>query len=339
MFLKIKVMKKFFIGVDVSKLKLDFCNWHNERVVSEMIVTNHPGSIKGYLQDLLTDNDVTDFLVCAEYTGQYTYPLSCACSELGVDLWLENPTQIKYRSGVQRGKNDKLDAQKIAVYASRFKDQARLFSLPEKAIRTLKQLASERDMYVCDRAKYKGQLSDQQDYMDISDYKQKSSRLKKLIKSLGLAIQQIEDKIRVLINNDKTLSRQHQLLCSVDSVGERTAIKMILVTNAFIDFKDPRKFCCHAGVAPFSYSSGSSQHSKNKVSHRADKSIKTLLHMAALSATRTNGELHEYYERKVAEGKNKMSVINAIRAKLILRMFAVIRNDKFYEKNYINPLA
>ena len=332
-------MKKFFIGVDVSKVKLDFCFWHNERVVREVVVPNHIGAIKGYLRDILNGHSIADFLVCAEYTGQYTYPLSCACSELGFDLWLEDPSQIKYRSGVQRGKNDRLDAHKIAVYASRFIDQVRLFSLPEKTIRTLKQLVSERDVYVCDKGKYQGQLTDQQDYMDKVDYKSKSNRLKKLTKGIELAIEQIEEEIRILIDGDKTLSRQYQLLCSIDGVGERTAVKMILETNAFKDFKNPRSFCCHAGVAPFSYSSGSSQRSRNKVSHRADKSIKALLHMAALSATRTTGELNEYYKRKVAEGKNKMSVLNAIRAKLILRMFAVIRNDRFYEQNYINPLV
>ncbi|OAV66287.1 hypothetical protein Barb6XT_02015 [Bacteroidales bacterium Barb6XT] len=41
----------------------------------------------------------------------------------------------------------------------------------------------------------------------------------------------------------------------------------------------------------------------------------------------TQGELHEYYERKVAEGKNKMSILNAFRVKLVHRMFAVIRNN------------
>lgn len=332
-------MKKFFIGVDVSKLKLDFCLWHDEKVISEMVVSNHPESIKGYLQEFLSGTDVADSLVCAEYTGQYTYPLSCACSELGVDLWLENPTQIKYRSGVQRGKNDKLDAQKIAIYASRFIDQIRLYSLPDKVIGTLKQLVNERDMYVCDRGKYRGQLTDQRDYMDKIDYNNKSKRLRKLIKNLELVIDQIEEQIRKLIDSDKTLSRQYQLLCSIVGIGERTSIKMIVVTNGFRDFRKGRQFCCHAGVAPFSYSSGSSQHSRNKVSHRADKSIKKLLHLAALSVITTKGELHDYYVRKVSEGKNKMTVINAIRAKLVLRMFAVIRNDRLYEKNYINLLA
>jgi hypothetical protein len=62
--------------------------------------------------------------------------------------------------------------------------------------------------------------------------------------------------------------------------------------------------------------------------------------MAALSvATRMKGELHEYFIRKVTQGKNKMSVLNAVRVKLIYRMFAVIRNEQLYQKNYINVLA
>ena len=52
-------------------------------------------------------------------------------------------------------------------------------------------------------------------------------------------------------------------------------------------------------------------------------------------ATRMKGELNDCYIGKVAEGKNKMLVINAIRAKLVLRMFAVIKNNIFYEKNYV----
>ena len=60
---------------------------------------------------------------------------------------------------------------------------------------------------------------------------------------------------------------------------------------------------------------------------------------ALIAATRMKGELHYYYLRKVGEGKNKMSVLNAIRAKLVYRMFAVIRNDRMYEKNYQNALA
>ena len=60
--------------------------------------------------------------------------------------------------------------------------------------------------------------------------------------------------------------------------------------------------------------------------------MKRLLHLAAFAVTHRIGvELQKYYERKVAEGKNKMSVINALRAKMVARMFAVIKRDGTYK--------
>jgi len=196
-------------------------------------------------------------------------------------------------------------------------------------------------MYMSDRGKYRGQLTDQERFMSKEDYRKKSQRLKRQISELDTSITEIEQEIKQLIDEDETLKRQHELLTSIDGIGEKVAVKMIVETNAFRDFNNGRQFCCHAGVAPFRYDSGSSIRSRNKVSNQADKSIKSLLHMAALVvATRMKeGDLREYYTRKVAEGKNKMSVLNAVRAKLILRMFAVIKNNNFYEKNYAFSLA
>jgi len=58
-----------------------------------------------------------------------------------------------------------------------------------------------------------------------------------------------------------------------------------------------------------------------------------------LSAVKMKGEFREYFERKVAEGKNKMTVINAVRAKLINRIFALIRDNRKHENNYNQDLA
>jgi transposase len=336
-------MKKLVIGIDVSKEKLDFCVQSTGGIMKELIVANTTSSIKSGLNSVLKELkiDMSEMLLCAEHTGHYNYPLCRVCDDLKADLWLENPAQIKYSSGLQRGKNDKLDARKIAAYTSRFQDRARLFALPEKRMASLKLLVSERDMYMADKVKYRGQVTDDKRFMSKEDYAAKCKRLKRQIGDLEAAIAEIERAIETLVNEDETLKRQRELLLSVDGVGKQTAIKMIVTTNAFRDFKNGRQFCCHAGVAPFSYNSGSSIRSKSRVSNRADKSIKTLLHMAALSvATRQkSGDLHEYYTRKVAEGKNKMLVLNAVRAKLVLRMFAVIKFNVFYDKNHAFEFA
>ena len=68
----------------------------------------------------------------------------------------------------------------------------------------------------------------------------------------------------------------------------------------------------------------------------ANKTLKTLLSLCATSAIGVKGELRDYYHRKLEEGKNKMLVINAVRNKIVLRIFSCVTNNRMYEKNY-NP--
>ena len=327
----------YFIGVDVSKKKLYFCVLFEGKVLREEQVSNHQQAVARLIGELKNDLEMDNeqFLICAEHTGQYTFPLVCACKSVECKLWLENPSQIKYSSGMQRGKNDKVDAKRIAIYASRFGDKVKYYDRPSEEIERLKQLERERALYVTDLAKYKGQMYDQKDFMPAALYRKKTKRMKGLIQELQAAIDAITAEMEKIIGSTEVLARQMELLMSIDGVGKVVALNVIIETEAFSRFDNPRKFCCHAGVAPFSYTSGSSQHSKNKVSHRANKNIKKLLHMAAVSVThRKEGELKAYYMRKVEEGKNKMSVINALRAKIVARMFAVIKRNEFYTPIY-----
>lgn len=339
---KNKSMKVFYLGVDVSKKKLDLCLRSNGKDILYDVIPNDLSSIKSWLTRTFEKFFLSEdsLVVCAEHTGQYTYPLVCATKSIGVYLCLEDAAKIKYCHGIPRGKNDKIDACRIAMYAERYNDCLQPYTASELIIQKLKNLSTERSMLVADRAKYQSQLKDQVDYMEHSIYIAKCNRVEGIINTFTDYIAQIDLEIKELINQAPVIAHQMDLLMSVDGVGERVALKMIMETDAFTSFTDPRKFCCHAGVVPFVYVSGSSQRSKNRVSNRADKSIKHLLHMAALSVSQVkNSPLKKYYDRKVEEGKNKMSVLNAVRANLVTIMFAVIRADAFFSRNYQNSLA
>ena len=95
-----------FIGIDIFKKELDICVLSKSKVVKEMQGPNHQQTITVMLNELKEEFEMTneDFIICADYTGQYTYPLSCACAAIGCTLWQENPTQIKYSCGMTRGK-------------------------------------------------------------------------------------------------------------------------------------------------------------------------------------------------------------------------------------------
>ena len=125
------------------------------------------------------------------------------------------------------------------------------------------------------------------------------------------------------------------IVCSVPAIGPITALQIILTTNEFKKITSARKFACYAGVAPFPYNSGSSVRQRTKVSNIANKKVKALLHNCAIAAARTDSEIREYYLRKVnIEGKPKMSVLNAIRFKLISRVFTCVGQDRCYQREY-----
>ena len=169
----------YFIGIDVSKKKLDIGVMSKSKVLKEEQVSNHPQSIVSVIEGLKEELSMShdSFIICAEHTGQYTYPLMCACKSVGCRLWLENASQIKYCSGVTRGKNDKVDARRIAEYAMRFLDKAKPYSRPTEELMRLKQLEAERSLYLTDLAKYKAQLSDQEGFMEDNIFKRKAKRL------------------------------------------------------------------------------------------------------------------------------------------------------------------
>lgn len=169
------------------------------------------------------------------------------------------------------------------------------------------------------------------------------------LKALEKDLLQVNKQIDTLIKTDEELNRLFNLLTSIAGIGAVTATQFILTTQAFTDGKNAKQFVpagnrSYAGVAPFPYQSGSSVRGRTKVSPMADKQMKTLLHLAAMGAIRSKGELQDYYQRKVKEAvphrdKNKMSVLNAVRNKLVLRVFAVVSKNQKYDKNYTYSIA
>ena len=220
--------------------------------------------------------------------------------------------------------------------AFRFSDKAEAYEMPDKTLDSLKNLLADRDTLANDRKKYETQLRDQKGYMDSGDYSRKKRFWTAVVKTLDRQIALIDDEIQRLVESDEKVKHQTELLKTVDGVGDRIAVRMVVVTLAFTRFEIPRQFNCYAGLAPFQYTSGKSIHSKSKVSQRANKQIKALLHLAAVSVAThmKSGEYKDYYKRKTEEGKHPMCVLNVIRAKLVSRMFAVIKRDEVYQRDY-----
>ena len=331
-------MKKIYVGIDISKEKCNLCYRSGLEIVREEECSNDVKALKKAFKSALNTLGATidAVLICAEYTGRYIYPLTVACQELDLFLWLDDPTRIKNSMGLTRGKNDAIDAARIAEYAFRYSDKAVRYTMPDATLVSMKNLLSDREFLLTDKKRYQAQLSDQKRYMAPGDFKHKNSRWRKVIKSIDEQIAAIDAEIEALIAADPVLARQKELLVSIDGIGDRIAINMIAITGGFTRFQSARQFCSFAGLTPYKYDSGTSVRSKAKISKRSNQTMKALLHMSAVNvATRMkSGEYKHYYERKLKEGKHIMCILNVLRAKLVHRMFSVIRRDEEYTKQY-----
>ncbi len=268
-------------------------------------------------------------LVCMEHTGLYTRRLVHYLLGRQVKVWLENGLQIKRSIGLVRGKDDKVDAQRIARYALLQQDKAVLLNLSGLTLEKLKDLQANRNRLLKALHSLKTSLKELLSVDPVSG-KTLEKVNKDAIKGLEKSLEQVEEKMSEFIEQDSELKRKYDLLTSVRGVGKVLSITLLIYTQGFTKLDDPRKLACYCGVAPFEHKSGSSVRGKTGVSLFANQEVKRVLHLAAISSVRYNEELKVYYQRKVSEGKNKMSAINAVRNKLLHRIVAVIKRGTPY---------
>jgi transposase len=263
----------------------------------------------------------------------YSLQLNCFLHEQGIWQAMENALQIKRSMGVVRGKTDKADCKTIAQYAYRFYDKLKPYTLPTATLLRLKALFAQRERLVSMHSQLLVGNQSMKGYPQelVKDIQNKNETL---LKSLAAEIKSIDKLLKECLQQDEDLQRKSKLIQSIPGVGQQTAVYFLIVSRGMTSFATAREFACYSGCAPFEHTSGSSIRGKTKVHYIANRKMKMLLHMAALNAITFNDELKTYYQRKVAEGKNPMSVLNAVRFKLICRIFSVVKRNEEYQKEY-----
>jgi transposase len=318
------------VGVDVSKATLDL---FIKPLNKAYRVTNNKAGYKQWLEEItlvLADSKV---LVVMEHTGLYSNRFEQFLQTMLIDYCKVAALQIKRSLGVTRGKNDKIDAERIADYGWMRRDILSADQPPVLKLTELKQLLSLRAKLVKDRSGYITRLKEMKATGCCDRFQNRIHE--KTIKFLSEQIDLIEDQMKMLIQSNAEIKSTCELLRSIKGIGWIIAAYMISCTGNFKRFSNARKFNCYAGLAPFKYESGSSIRGRSRVSHLANKEVKSMLNLAAYCAIRCDQEMKQYYQKRVLEGKRKMSCVNIIRSKLVARMFAVVKRQTPYQERLI----
>lgn len=331
---------KFFIGIDVSKPFFDAALLVVVNHMKNEIVTGHflntQAGIKEFEKWLKTHKVSFDSntILVIENTGVYQRQLWAFCSKVNLHIHIGNAAHIKWSFGIARGKNDKIDAERLCKYA--FKEAEELVVSPalNPVLMQLKDLQTSRNRFLSQKNGNETYLKELKDSNSSSTQKQMEQVYKTAIEGLKKSILAIEAMIKKIIMADESLKKNYNLLLTIPGIGNVTAVYLLVCTNNFAGNISGKQLACYAGVAPFANTSGISIKGKEKVHKMANKELKKLLFMCAMATLQYSPEMKQYYDRKTAEGKHGFSVLNAIKNKILLRVASVIKNQKPYVDNY-----
>lgn len=322
------------LGIDVSKDTIDLAlnqNKANASIINNKFNNNLKG-YKGLLAWLRKQHIALDqVLICLENTGIYHRCLVAFLQHHQAFVWVENGVAIKWSSGLQRGKNDQIDAQRICLYAFRNQDKAQAYASKEQALQKLADLLASRERLIEAKKMLGAPIQELQQIGLKQEAKYVEETCKGTLKSIQKEIIATEKQLEDIIVQNKELEANYSSVCSVPYVGKITAFHLLVATHNFTRFDCAKQLASYGGIAPFAYQSGKSVRGKTQVHPMANKKIKRALHLCAVSSIRYIGEMKAYFDRKVREGKNKMSILNAIRNKLLHRIFACVREKRLYD--------
>jgi transposase len=320
------------VGADLSKKTIDFATPQADHLKVSNDQAGYHQLVKWLKEQKI---NIQKMMIVIEHTGLYSYRLEHFLHEHQFKFTKVPALAIKRSMGLVRGKNDKIDAIRIARYGYEKRDQLVEQQSINESLERLQMLHSTRRRLVRHRAAFVTAIKEYKDNCELNQKDLIMQSQLRMIKEFDQEISKIELEIRKVLKAEKKLKDNAELLQSITGVGEVVSVATIIKTGNFTKFTKARKFACHCGTAPFENTSGTSIRGKTRVSHLADKEMKTLLEQSARSAIQYDKELREFYRRRLAAGKSKTSTLNVVRNKILFRMFAVIKRQTPFIKDYL----
>jgi transposase len=326
------MVKKHIFGIDISKNHLDIFYQVDKKHIQ---ISNDKIGFKQLCKTFKQLNqEPEDCWLVFEHTGLYASLLLEFCIKKQLAFTQVSGLALKRSLGLVRGKSDKIDAKSISQYAFEKKSVLKCTIASNQIIDRLKTLMNLRSRMVVQRAGYQIAVKEMKVFLMLKDSDIIIQSQLAIVKKLTQQIEKIELEVKELIDENEELRINFQLLTSITGVGFVLATYTLIHTGNFSKFTNARKFACYCGTAPFERTSGISIRGKTQVSNLANKKMKSLLDVAAKCCISFDKELKEYYSKRIAAGKSKMSSINVVRNKLIYRMFAVVKRGTPFEKEY-----
>jgi transposase len=300
-----------WVGVDVSKARLDVGLWPSEQSFSE------PNEAQGRARLALRLAGLQPALVVLESTGRLEVPLALELEEHGVPYRIVNPRQVREfaRSMGKLAKTDRIDALMLARWAESAKPEPK--ALPDPARRELRALVMRRAQLIEAKVAEENRLSGETVVRVLKS-------LKASIAWLERQIAQLDRELERAIRGNPEFAALSDTLESVPGVGANT-VRMLAATLPELGKLTRQKIAALVGIAPLNRDSGKTQGRRFCWGGRAE--VRCALYMAALVASRYNPVIKAIYARLRAKGKPAKVALVACMRKLLTILNAMVRDQ------------
>jgi len=314
------------LGLDVSKLTIDACLLFANGKKRKLKFANcNSGFIEllRFLQELPLEH----IHACMEPTGRYSRKLAVFLAEVGIKLSMVNTNTVKDhgRSKNIRNKTDKIDAYLLADYCLMHNPQQ--WNPPSQNRMVLRDLQNRiANVEELIRQEENRLEAGFESVVVEEDVKESLGRLYVRKKMLIASA-------RKLIQSDPVIARNFEILHSILGLGETSVIVLLSMID-FQHFQNGRKVGAYAGLAPIFHDSGTSIHSKQRISKAGNTRLRGALYFPAMAAMQHNPQFREFAQRLKAKGKKGKVIICAVMRKLLVLASTLIRKQAFYDPSY-----
>lgn len=321
-----------YLGIDVSKAKLDCCLLDETGEKSRhKVVANSTKGIAELLSWLEKQKaPVEELHAVMEGTGVYHEQAAFSLSDSGMKLSIVNPAHARdFGKGLAiKTKTDKVDSFVLAKYGQLAKPAA--WVAPPVHARELQALLARREALAQDLRR---ELNRQEKAGATHTSDVILQSLKDSIAFIEAQLKKLEKDIDEHIDRHPGLKEDKHLLKSIPAVGDQVSHHILSVLHRY-HFRSAEQLAAYLGLVPVERQSGSSVHGRARLSKAGPSRLRAVLYMAAVVATRYNPHVRMLYERLLMRGKSKMSALGAAMRKLVHLCFGVMKSRKPYSAVY-----
>jgi transposase len=306
-----------FVGIDVSKARLDVAIVPSGERES---VANDESGITSLIKRLVSLNPA---LIVLEATGGIERSVTRALASAELAVVVVNPRQVRdfAKATGQLAKTDSIDALVLARFAEAVRPAIR--PLPDALTLELRALIARRrqitEMIVAERNRLSGAS------------KAVRKRIEAHLRWLQAELKRADNDLDKSIRQSPLWQENQDLLKSVPGIGPVIS-RTLLAELPELGQLNRKQIAALVGIAPLNRDSGTLKGRRTIWGGRA--TVRAVLYMAALVASRRNAVIRAFYKRLRIAGKAPKVALVACMRKLLMILNSMIKHKTRWSENF-----